>query len=129
MSRVPRNDSRFWMMVVTEARGRSSVSAARVKLLVSTTRVNTCMAWRRSMANLQEGAGGAQRQSNRHGLARFRRAPNSIVWAYRIVLPDYRHLFRSLPNPQFAPFQFYAYCAVRHECIQTAVLLAVHLCT
>jgi len=36
--------SRFWMVVVTVARGRPRLSAARVKLLVSTTRVKTCMA-------------------------------------------------------------------------------------
>src|SRR5271156_6781377 len=111
------------MMVVTDARGRSSVSAARVKLFVSTTRVNTCMAWRRSIANLQKGAGGPQQQSNRQATVRFGRDPNSIVWACRIVLPDYRHLFRSLPNPQFASFQLQAFCAVRYECNETSVLL------
>lgn len=37
------------MMVVTVVRGKVKLSAARVKLLASTTRTKTCMAWKRSM--------------------------------------------------------------------------------
>ena len=39
-----------WIRVVTVVRGRFRLSAARVKLLASTTAVKTCMAWKRSIA-------------------------------------------------------------------------------
>src|SRR5690606_8642888 len=47
--RTPRWVSRDCTAVVTVARGMSRVSAARVKLPVSTTRRNTCMARKRSI--------------------------------------------------------------------------------
>ncbi len=79
------------------------------------------------MANLQEGAGGAQRQSNRRGLARFCRAPRfdclgGTELCCRII-GKHLEVCRTHNSHHSSS---YAYCAVRHECIQTAVLLAVH---
>src|SRR5690606_41187010 len=88
--------SRLWMALVTVVRGSPRLSAARLKLLTSTTRTKTCMAWNRSMAfPCQGGLGGRHPRQRRSG---------QIIQNKWIVFPHSICLFGKEKQTECQPF-------------------------